>query len=195
MLCGTRKSPIYGSHGTILAPCAQKLRFLLLSSRFYRHFRVPDGYFVSVDPCILPDISLFLTRQQKNKYSFPDKALKTGLLTTQQKTNTAFLTRQKTVHDMRHRPFLLHFLVLIHLRKLRRLVRRDTCIDDLLDVSVHDLIQLVQGKIDSVIRHTSLWEVVGTDLLGTVTGTDLAAAHLSLCIMALLLLNIVELCL
>jgi len=138
---------------------------------------------------------LFLTRQQKNKYSFPDKALKTGLLTTQQKTNTAFLTRQKTVHDMRHRPFLLHFLVLIHLRKLRRLVRRDTCIDDLLDVSVHDLIQLVQGKIDSVIRHTSLREVVGTDLLGTVTGTDLAAAHLSLRIVALLLLDIVELCL
>ena len=96
---------------------------------------------------------------------------------------------------MRHRPFLLHSLVFVHLRKLRRLVRRDTCIDDLLDVSVHDLIQFVQGKIDSVIRHTSLREVVGTDLLGTVTGTDLAAAHLSLCIMALLLLNIVELCL
>ena len=37
--------------------------------------------------------------------------------------------------------------------------------------------------------------VVGTDLLGTVTGTDLAAAHLRLRIMALLLLNIVELCL
>ena len=90
---------------------------------------------------------------------------------------------------MRHRPFLLHFLVLIHLRKLRRLVRRDTGIDDLLDVSVHDLIQLVQGQIDSVIRHTSLWEVVGTDLLGTVSGTDLAAAHLRLRIMALLLLQ------
>ena len=96
---------------------------------------------------------------------------------------------------MRHRPFLLHFLVLIHLRELSSLVRRDTCIDDLLDVSVHDLIQLVQGKIDSVIRHTSLREVVGTDLLGTVTGTDLAATHLSLRIVTLLLLDIVELCL
>ena len=94
---------------------------------------------------------------------------------------------------MRHRPFLLHFLVLIHLRELSSLVRRDTCIDDLLDVSVHDLIQFVQGKIDSVIRHTSLREVVGTDLLGTVTGTDLAAAHLSLRIVTLLLLDIVEL--
>ena len=89
---------------------------------------------------------------------------------------------------MRHRPFLLHSLVFVHLRKLRRLVRRDTCIDDLLDVSVHDLIQFVQGKIDSVIRHTSLREVVRTDLLGAVSRSDLALSKLGHLIVLFLLL-------
>ena len=33
-----------------------------------------------------------------------------------------------------------------------------------LDISVHDLIQLVQCQVDTMIGYTSLWEVVGTDL-------------------------------
>ena len=65
--------------------------------------------------------------------------------------------------------------ILIHLRQLRCLVCCDTCVNDLLDISVHDLIEFVQCKIDSVIRHTSLWEVVGTDLLRTVSCSDLNA--------------------
>ena len=47
-------------------------------------------------------------------------------------------------------------------------------------------IQTVQCQFDPVICHTSLWEIVGTDLLGTVSGTDLASSCLSLCIMLLL---------
>ena len=35
------------------------------------------------------------------------------------------------------------------------------------------LLQLMKRKLDSVIGHTSLWEVVSTDLLRTVSGTDL----------------------
>ena len=44
-----------------------------------------------------------------------------------------------------------------------------------------------------MIRHTSLWEVVGTDLLRTVSGTDLAAAHLCFRIVSLLLLDVIQL--
>ena len=68
--------------------------------------------------------------------------------------------------------------ILIHLRQLRCLVCCDTCVNDLLDISVHDLIEFVQCKIDSVIRHTSLWEVVGTDLLRTVSCSDLTLTKL-----------------
>ena len=78
------------------------------------------------------------------------------------------------------------YAFLIHLRQLRCLVCCDAGVDDLLDISVHDLIQLVQGQIDSVIRHASLWEVVGTDLLRTVSGTDLASSGLCFRIVGLL---------
>ena len=35
-----------------------------------------------------------------------------------------------------------------------------------------------------MVGHTALWEVVGTDLLGTVSGTDLAAAFFCLGVLA-----------
>ena len=44
-----------------------------------------------------------------------------------------------------------------------------------------------------MIRHTALWEIVGTDFLRTVAGTDLAAALCCLCILLFLKLNIIEL--
>ena len=40
--------------------------------------------------------------------------------------------------------------------------------------------QLVKGQADPVVRHPSLGEIVGADLLRTVAGSDLAAALLSL---------------
>ena len=78
--------------------------------------------------------------------------------------------------------------ILIHLRQLRCLVCCDTCVNDLLDISVHDLIEFVQCKIDSVIRHTSLREVVRTDLLGAVSRSDLALSKLGHLIVLFLLL-------
>ena len=83
------------------------------------------------------------------------------------------------------------FLVLAHLRKLRRLVSRDQAVDQLLEITVHDRIDLIECQLDPVVSHTSLREVVGTDLLGTVAGTDLAAALLRLLILTSLKLHIV----
>ena len=62
----------------------------------------------------------------------------------------------------------------------------NTCINDFLDIPVHDLVQLVQGQVDTVVGHTTLREIVGTDLLGTVPGTDLASSGFCLCIVSLL---------
>ena len=53
------------------------------------------------------------------------------------------------------------------------------------------LIHILQGQFDAVLGHTSLREVIGTDLLGTVTGTDLAPACLCLRIVGFLTLDIV----
>ena len=44
-----------------------------------------------------------------------------------------------------------------------------------------------------MIGHTSLWEVVGTDLLGTISCTDLASTHFCFGIVTLLLFHIVQL--
>ena len=43
------------------------------------------------------------------------------------------------------------------------------------------------------IRHTSLREIISTDLLGTVSGSDLAASFLRLCILLLLQFEIIQL--
>ena len=45
-----------------------------------------------------------------------------------------------------------------------------------------------------MIGDTALREVVGTDLLGAVSGTDLTSSHLRFRIMTLLLLQVIELC-
>ena len=60
-------------------------------------------------------------------------------------------------------------LVLIHICKFFRLVCSDTCINDFLNITVKDFIQLVQCKIDSVICYTSLWKIVSTNLFGTIS--------------------------
>ena len=43
-----------------------------------------------------------------------------------------------------------------------------------------------------MVGYSSLWEVVGSDLLGTVSGTDLASSHFCFCVMTLLLLQIIQ---
>ena len=65
-------------------------------------------------------------------------------------------------------PFLISdklVLLFIHLRQLRCLVGCDTGINNLLDIPIHHLIQLVDCQTDSVVGDTSLWEVIGTNLL------------------------------
>ena len=82
-------------------------------------------------------------------------------------------------------------LIFIHLRKFCRLVRRDTGVNNLLDISVHNLIQLIQCQIDPVIRYASLREIVSPYLLGTVSRSYLASAKLRFRIVGFLLFNIV----
>src|SRR5262249_38452904 len=52
----------------------------------------------------------------------------------------------------------------------------DERVDDLLQASVQDLLQAVQGEPDAVVGHARLLEVVGPDLLAAVPGPDLALA-------------------
>ena len=66
--------------------------------RFYQHFRVPQFYFASVDPCILPDIALLLAGQGKavswqNETETPDKTAKNR--TPGKTAKTELLTRQE----------------------------------------------------------------------------------------------------
>ena len=83
-------------------------------------------------------------------------------------------------------PVFIHFCLLllyclIHRCQLCCLVCCDQAVNDFIQISVHNAVQLMKRKLDSVIGHTSLWEVVSTDLLRTVSCTDLASSCLSLC--------------
>ena len=55
-------------------------------------------------------------------------------------------------------------LVLVHLCKLRRLVGCNAGIDYLLNITVHNFVQLIEGQSDAVVSDTALREIVGTDL-------------------------------
>ena len=47
------------------------------------------------------------------------------------------------------------------------------CINDLVQISVHDLIQIVDRQADAVVGAAILREVVGADLLAAVAGAHL----------------------
>ena len=78
--------------------------------------------------------------------------------------------------------------------KLGCLICRDEGIDDIIHIPVQKRIQFIERALDPVIRHTSLREVVGADLLRPVSCTDLTAAQIRLFVMAALHLQIIELC-
>lgn len=61
--------------------------------------------------------------------------------------------------------------------------------DQLLHVAVHDIIELVQGKVDTVIGDAALGKVVSSDALGAVSGTHLQLARLGLGTLLLLSLG------
>src|SRR5687768_15800802 len=62
------------------------------------------------------------------------------------------------------------------LREPLRLVAGDQRIDDLVQLTVHDPVDLVEREVDAVVRHAPLREVVGADPLGAVARADLALA-------------------
>src|SRR5437867_11021275 len=56
--------------------------------------------------------------------------------------------------------------------ELRRPLRAGQGRDELVQVAVQNLIELVQGQVDAVVRDSVLLEVVSTDLLRAVAGPD-----------------------
>src|SRR5579864_740525 len=61
-------------------------------------------------------------------------------------------------------------------------------IDQLIEVTVHDLRQTIKCQIDTVIGHAALRKVIGTDALGAVAAADLQAPRLRLGALLFLLL-------
>lgn len=53
-------------------------------------------------------------------------------------------------------------------------------VDDGADIAVDEIIEIITGKIYTVIRNAPLGEIVGADTFGAVAGTHLAFALLSL---------------
>ena len=49
-------------------------------------------------------------------------------------------------------------------------------VDDLLDLTLHETVQIVEGEFDPVIGHPVLGVIVGADLFRTITAADLALA-------------------
>ena len=74
-------------------------------------------------------------------------------------------------------------LLFLQIAQFRCLVCCDQAVDDFIQISIQNVIQSVKCKFDTVIGYTSLWKIVGSDLLGTITCTDLASSRLCLCVM------------
>ena len=64
-----------------------------------------------------------------------------------------------------------------YLGKLACLIFRCQGVDDLVErLALENLVELVQGQIDPVIRDTALREIIGADAFRPVAGTDLVLA-------------------
>ena len=72
-----------------------------------------------------------------------------------------------------------------------KVMNEEAGIDYLFDITVHNFIKLVKGKADTMVCNAALREVVGSDLLRTVSRTNLTLTKLSLCIVCFLLLDVV----
>src|SRR3989344_5384734 len=62
-------------------------------------------------------------------------------------------------------------------------------VHDVVDVAVHDALEVVPRFLDPVVGHAVLWEIVRPDLLGTFPAADLVLAQLLLLGHALLLFD------
>ena len=98
-------------------------------------------------------------------------------------------------HDYTHRHncnyciyynLLLYILFLTHLSKLSRLVGCYAGIDNFLNITIHNLIKLIKCKTYSMVCYTSLWEVVSSYLLSSVSSTYLASSCICFCIVCFL---------
>ena len=77
--------------------------------------------------------------------------------------------------------------------RLSRLVRCNKVIQKLLNIPVHNRIDLVQCQRYAVVGDAALWEIIGTDLLRAIPSSYLASPLLRLGVLALLQLNVIEL--
>src|SRR5699024_10553745 len=84
-------------------------------------------------------------------------------------------------------------ILILHLCQLGSLICCDQAVDDLVQVAVQYAVQLVEGQFDTVISNPSLREVISTDLLGTVSCSDLAPSCFRLRCLLLLKFQIVKL--
>ena len=65
-------------------------------------------------------------------------------------------------------------------------------VDDIIQLSFHDTVELIDGQTDTVIGDAVLRIVVGTDLFGTVAGTDLGTADRTFFFFLLLFVVVVD---
>src|SRR5262245_65323873 len=57
-------------------------------------------------------------------------------------------------------------------RELLHLVLGGKCADQIVELAVHDALDLVEREVDAVVGHPALGEVVGADALRAVAGAD-----------------------
>src|SRR5262245_45015923 len=84
--------------------------------------------------------------------------------------------------------------LLLHRRKLRRLMLGDERVDDFIERgrALEHVGELVSGEADAVVGDAALGKIIGADALGAVAGSDLAAAVLGALGVALGALELVE---
>ena len=83
-------------------------------------------------------------------------------------------------------------LFIVHFRQLSRLVCSRKTVYDFFQITVQHTVQTMQCQFDPVICHTSLGEIIGSDLLRAVPGTHLASSGFCLLVVALLQLHLIQ---
>ena len=131
------------------------------------------------------------------KYSSADNNLevlyskkKNGLLTLS-KTVSITILFNSYIRIFLQCPVKSSFLFFTHLSQLCCLVSCYAGINDFLNITIHNLIKLIKCKTNSVVCNSSLWEVVSSYLLSSVTSTYLAPSCISFCIVCFLSFKVI----
>ena len=80
-----------------------------------------------------------------------------------------------------YRFLFLFYILFIHIGQFCALIRCDQTVNYFIQVSIQNRIQFMKCQLDPVICHTSLREVVSSDLLRTISCSNLASSRLSFC--------------